>query len=339
MDVNQFKKEIASSNRKPFYLILGEDPEAREEAVIAAREAVNKDFFEFNYQNFSTDDVPFSQIIEAASTTPFFTPPRVVLVTRENYPDADLEKLANYLEKPNSDNVIALFVSEIKNDKRKVFQTALDKNQWVNCQAPSPAELPDWLVKRAAGKGTNLTRDGARTLLERLGGDNLSQLLDELDKMSLYPGPDVAIGPREVAELVNLGPTAVVYELSEPMALRDVGQAIKILLDLEEKSPPLSLSRAICNQFMSLLKFKASLDSLPPEHKSPAVALGLKPFRFLKLKDQAAGWTYGQMAKALKSILLAQRSLVTAPTPPAVVIEALALKLSLITPGQNDLDD
>jgi DNA polymerase-3 subunit delta len=328
MDVSQFAKEIGSGARKPFYLALGEDPEAQESVVAAAKKAVNPGFFDFNFQSFKTEGVDWGQIMEMVGTAPFFLPPRVVIIRREKYLQAELDKLAKYLENPNPDNVIVLSLDTLGEKPVKFFKEAFDKGLWIDCQAPQKNELPSWLIRKAAAKGVTLARDGAVAMIDRMG-DNLGLLLSDLEKLSLYPGPGTNLGAPEIAKLVSLGATAVVYELGEPLATDNPAEAVKALLDLADGGTAFSLLSIIENHFLRLYKFKISLETANPESLKTARPLGFHPFYFQKLRQQANNWPWGRLAQGIEAIFRAHRSLVTLPTPPMAVVENLTLALTV----------
>ncbi|MDR0548063.1 MAG: DNA polymerase III subunit delta [Deltaproteobacteria bacterium] len=327
MELTEFIKEIDSPNRQPFYLLLGDNPEAQAQAISAAKKVVDESFFDFNFQSFKSDEDNWGDILEEVGTAPFFIPPRVVVVRRDKFSDPELDKLARYLENPNADNVLLLLATQEQAEKPRFFKNYLERRLWVDCLAPDKNELPFWLIKKAQDRGVTLTNEGAQAMIERLG-DNLNQLLGELDKMSLYPGPETTITAKEVAELCSLGPTAIIYELGEPIANQNPALALEKILDLEEESSPYRLAVAIGNHFLRLYRFKVSLESANPESLTGATPLGFKPLYFQKLKGQVGKWSFNQLAEALKAIFRAQRAMFTVSTPQSLILQELTLNLS-----------
>ncbi|MDR1871174.1 MAG: DNA polymerase III subunit delta [Deltaproteobacteria bacterium] len=335
MDIKQFVAEIGSPKRQPLYVIKGADPEAIATAIEAAKGVVNPTYFDFNFESFKSEETEWGQIMEAASTSPFFIPPRVVVIKREKYLVGELEKLSRYLEKPNPDNTI-LLLSEEPSLRLKFFKEAEAKGRVVDCPAPGKKELPEWLIRQATLKGLNLGIDGARALLNRLGED-LNSLLAELEKLSIYPGGGVKLTAKEIAELVSLGPTAVIYDLGEPLANQALPAGIRALLDLEENTSSMSLSYAFSNHFLRLVKVKSYLESTRPESINSQRPMGLHPYHFRILKEQANRWSWPKLTEGLNAILAAHRGLVTlVSTKPETILEELAVSLgSMLSRGST----
>ncbi|MDR1609105.1 MAG: DNA polymerase III subunit delta [Deltaproteobacteria bacterium] len=326
MELERFVKEIASPQRQPFYLLVGSNPDSLDIAIKAAKGVVSPGFFDFNYQSFKTEDADWGQILEDAGTGPFFQPPRILVVKREKYLVSELERLSQFLLKPNPDNTI-LLIAENPGDKLKFFKDILDKNEEVDCRAPQKNELPGWLMKKATQKNVSLTLDGAKAMIDRLG-ENLSQLLAELDKFSLYPGPNVKLTAKEIASLVSLGPTAIIYELAEPLANQTVAEMTEVLLDLEENAEPFPLLHSVASHFLKLIKFKLSLETANPESLGSPTPLGLKPYYFSKLKAQAEIWSWPRLTWAVETIQRAYRDMVTVSTDKAVILEELTINIA-----------
>jgi DNA polymerase-3 subunit delta len=335
MELEQFIKEIGSPNRQPFYLLVGSNPESLDTAIQAAKKAVNPGFFDFNFQSFKSEDADWGQIMEAAGTGPFFLPPRVVIIKREKYLATELDRLAQFLLRPNPDNTIIL-IAEVPGEKQKFFKDYIDKGLEVDCLAPQKTELPGWLVKQASKKSVTLTLDGAKAMIDRLG-DNLGQLVAELEKLSLYPGPGTKLTAKEIANLVSLGPTAVVYELADPMASQNVSETVETLLDLEENAEALPLLYTVGTHFLKLVKHKIALETANPESLTAARPFGLHPFYFAKLSAQANKWSWPQLAKAVAAIHRAHRDMVTVSTAQVTIMEELAVHLATFLNQPSEL--
>jgi DNA polymerase-3 subunit delta len=172
-----------------------------------------------------------------------------------------------------------------------------------------------------------LTLAGAQAIIDRMG-DDLSFLTGELEKLSLYPGPGATLGPKEIAGLVSLGPTAVIYELGAPMATQKVDEVAAILLDLEEKAQAFPLMATVANHFLRIYRFKVDLETANPESLSGPRPMGFKPLYFQSLLAQAKLWDWRRLAQAIDKIYRAQRAMVTVSTPQSLILEELAMSLA-----------
>ncbi len=101
------------------------------------------------------------------------------------------------------------------------------------------AELLQWLTQEARSQGKTLALAAAQRLVE-IVGDNLAELSQELEKLSLFAGEEKALGPNLVNQLATHSRTYNIFALLD--ALGEPGThkrltALAHLLDLGEKEP------------------------------------------------------------------------------------------------------
>ncbi len=101
------------------------------------------------------------------------------------------------------------------------------------------AELYQWLTREAGNLGKTLTLAAAQRLVE-IVGDNLAELIHELEKLALYAGAEKSLTPNLVNQLATHSRTynifALVEALGEPGAHKRLS-ALGQLLDLGEPAP------------------------------------------------------------------------------------------------------
>jgi hypothetical protein len=81
------------------------------------------------------------------------------------------------------------------------------------------------------------------------------------------------------------------------------------------------------------LKFKFNLETANPESLTAARPLGLHPYYFEIMCGQAKKWSWAQLSAAVGAIVKAHRTIVTASTPPEIVLEELAVFLGTYLKG------
>ncbi|MDR1545382.1 MAG: DNA polymerase III subunit delta [Deltaproteobacteria bacterium] len=334
MNVDQFEKEMASAQRRPFYCIFGGDPSAVRRAVEAARRVVAPAYRSLNYRQFAWDELGkggMERVVLEAAANPFGEPPRVALVRfseDEKVTAEALEPLVKMLKKPNPSSTVVLAFSGAPDARFKLFKDAVKTGCDVDCRVPDKRDLPAWLEDRFAERGATLTSEGAKAIIERMG-DNLGALLGEADKLSLWPGGQTRLGPAQVRELVSLGPTAEIYELGQPLGAGRLDEALPTLLDLLEKNNARPLLWAVGTHFRRLLRLKAMLDASQGRVGNGELAseMGVQVFAVNRLRAQAERWSWARLKKALAAIGETHRLLVTSPVGDAMALQALAAKL------------
>jgi DNA polymerase-3 subunit delta len=92
--------------------------------------------------------------------------------------------------------------------------------------------LTGWLRNHAQAQGYDLREDAANLLVE-LSGDDLTQLVGEVEKAALAGGPDNRrVGTAEVRAVVGEHRLRHVFDLTRALTARDAGTALALLESL-----------------------------------------------------------------------------------------------------------
>jgi DNA polymerase-3 subunit delta len=326
----QFKKEI-KVKPKALYLLKGNDPFHIEDCVQAAREILDETALAFNFHSFRLGEDPSPMIVSEASSSSFFPSPRVVVVKVPefySFSAEDSETFTAWIKNPAQDSTIILLYE--KPDERTKFMKAVKESKGVvECLMPEKKGLPTWLTLAFQKQGMKINSEAVRVMLDR-AGDNPYVLIKEIEKLSLYPGPLAPITTKVILELVSLAPTAIIYELGEPVGEKNLQKAIPILMDLLESTEPFALIYSLGTHLKRLFSIKLKLLEFEEQGKPQsdvARALGLHPFYYEKLRDQARRWSLEELQVALERIENASRVIVTTSIPTAIVLEELVVAL------------
>jgi DNA polymerase-3 subunit delta len=189
-------------------------------------------------------------VVNAASTLPFMTGQRLVVVRRaQALGTRHAEALAAYAKNPNPTTCLVLLADEGLRASRERradhwLLSALPASAVVDLPVRQGRELAGWLRQRAALDGLQVSDEAARMLVDWVGDDGAA-LLGETRKAALAGGADNhAVGVKEVTAVVGEHRLAGVFELVRAVQRRDVGTALRTLdrlLAIEEPMRVLSL--------------------------------------------------------------------------------------------------
>jgi DNA polymerase-3 subunit delta len=342
MNPQEFETEITSSARKPFYLIAGGEPNALRRCVEAARKAVNPSFFQFNYRQYTLEEinkVGWPHLGMEASANPFGSPPRVIVI-RLNESEkllTEAQGVLTTIKKSKNPNVTVVVALDAPPDARlKFFKDLAKENCEVDCRAPTKGALVTWLINQFKDRGCKLSSTGANAMIDRIGA-HPGLLLGEVEKLSLYPGPSVTLNVEQIQELVPFGPTAEIFELGMPVGAGNLNEAVPTLLELLENISPLPLVYALDTHFRRLTHLKTLLLDTANNFTNAELAtqLGTSPFFLPRLLPQIKLWSLESLKQALLAIETANVGLVTSRADPKIIIEELVIKLCLMT--QKDI--
>ncbi|HOC16870.1 MAG TPA: hypothetical protein PKK95_01310 [Vicinamibacterales bacterium] len=224
-----FRRQIASGELGPLYLVTGPDDVEMSRLAAALTESVPEDFRAFNVHRFhGTDKVTLAQVLDAASAYPLLAPRRVVLLLQagrvlgkkgqaddepeEAGPDdetvgeaverpgaprktggpAPLQVLKQYAAAPHDHATVAIFAPGLQ----RAFEDIGGRAVMVFCE-PDQDPINDL----AAEHGVRF-HPAAAQLLRQRAGDDLERLKADAERVLLYAAGSQVI-TREQVEAVS----------------------------------------------------------------------------------------------------------------------------------------
>jgi DNA polymerase-3 subunit delta len=366
MKVEEFEIEITSPQRKPFYVVVGDDPSAVHRCLEAARKAVDPALYQLNYRQYGLealkkstskrsaqesevasgrDDlktVAWVRMTQELTTNPFGKPPRIVLIllSENENPSAEvLEKLLNFRPLIVRSATLILMQRSAPDARLKFFKTVQKDGLLVDCQLPSRANLPNWLVAKFKEQGLRIGPDAVRAMIDRIGS-NPGILLSEIGKLAVYPGPSVIITKEHIRTLVSLGSTSAIFELGSPLATGRLEKAVPILMDLLAANDAIPITSALGTHFRQLTHIKVIIEAKNGwvSDEELAAATGVNQYRLKLFREQLELWTLPRLREAMAAIVECQRTLVTSSMTRDLPLQALVVKLAnLAKPTRNEV--
>ena len=307
MDRKEFTQLIKAGTVSGAYLFVGVEVNIKAATLQALRKAILPEGME--ELNESLMDAPdASAIIAACETLPFLADKRLVIVREHpaltGRSDAD-EKLLSYI--PNvPESAVLVFLCRGKADARKKLYTAIKKAGGIVSFAPlTDAELNAWVVKAFAGLGKSVSPQTASVLTFTVGSDT-ALLRWEIDKLAALAGDRDTVTEEDVHAVATRSIECTVFEMVDAVVAGQQGKAFGLLRDmLTAGSDRLGILAMLLRQFRLMQHIKI----MQYEKLSPAdikTRLGIAPFAAERCIRQAAGYTGGQVKKAVQICLNAE---------------------------------
>jgi len=252
-------RELEAGTLRPAYLLAGDEPLLRDDALAALRSAALGDADpSFNLDRLDGAGVGPGELVDAVRTLPVFAPRRlVVLVEPEarrgggrGVPDA----LAGLVKELAPDDPTLLVVVAARPDRRarwvKAFGDAV-----VSCEAPRRArEVAAFARAEAERQGVAFERGVAEALAARVG-PQLLLLRQEIAKLALLAGPGEAVTRAHVEAGTGLAAEEPIWDLTDAIGEGRPADALHLLSRLlEAGSPPPVLLGALVSHFRKLLR-------------------------------------------------------------------------------------
>ena len=263
---------------------------------------------EDNITKYNLDIENVINAIEEASIVSMFDSKKIVIcegcsfLTGDNKKEInhDIDSLIKYINNPFTDVYLVFIVRKEKLDDRKKIVKELKKNSTViECNKILSHNLNNYLRNYINENGYNIQNDALSLLIEK-SSSNLSNLINECNKIFLYKEDDKNITAIDVDNLVFKNIEDNIFELINAILEKNKEKIINIYNDLLLKGEePIKLIVMIANQFRLILQVKLMIKNGYKE-KDMASIINEHPYR-VKLATQTS-FTINQLIKYLRQL-------------------------------------
>ena len=303
MKPEEFNRAVEKGELGPLYLLYGDEPYLVERGVKKLLErAVDPGFRDFNLNVFYGNECKGDEVFGAAQTLPMFAERRVVLVKKGGELTAGaMEILLSYLQDPSPSTCLVLQAEKI-DGRKKFFAEFKKRGELVEFKRPYENQLGPYVRDevRAAGKKIDAA---AAELLAYLVGNNLQELVSQIEKLCVYCGKKEVIGVAEVKAIVSDTKVENVFEFTDALGAKDLGRALRMLTSLlQDGEAPLRVLGAVARHFRQLWQVRELLDrKVPPGDL--AKASGINPYFLKKVTDQARNYKVSELKLVFERML------------------------------------
>ena len=323
MTLEELRGELAAGTLRPAYLIAGEEPLQRDEALAALRAHVLAGApVDFNLDRLDGVATTRAELIDALRTLPVMAARRLVELREPEAPRAVgrglAEALASVVEELQRGSASVLVVIAAKIDRRTRWVRAVGEAATIQCDAPrGRRELVAFIRGEAKRQAVSLAKGVPERLAERIGAQPLL-LRQEIAKLSLLvEGKSEVTLEHVVAASIDVAEEPV-WELTDAIGAGHGADALVLLARLARggAAPPLVLG-ALASHFRRLLRVRGG------------GSVGVPPFVRQKLESQAQRYSEARLVACLGAIHETDLALKgSGALPPQLALERLVIGLS-----------
>jgi DNA polymerase-3 subunit delta len=323
LTLEELRVSLEAGKLLPAYLIAGEEPLQRDDALAALREHVLAGApADFNLDRLDAAAISPAELIDALRTLPVMARHRLVELREPDAPRAAGrglgEALSAMIEELGRDGASVLVVIAARVDRRTRWVRAMGESATVRCDPPrGRREIAAFIRSEAKRQGVPLAKGVAERLGERVGAQPLL-LRQEIAKLSLLAGPQNEVTLEHVVAAAVDVAEEPVWDLTDAIGDGRGADAVTLLARLARggAAPPLVLG-ALAAHFRRLLRLRGG------------GSLGVPPFVRQKLESQAQRYTESRLVACLGAIHEADLALKgSSPLPPQLSLERLVIGLS-----------
>jgi len=244
----RFVSDLQSRKLRPAYVFVGDEAFFRKRFRDAILEhLVPADLRDFSLFEFDLAETDVAEILDRARTPSLMAPFQVFFVRGvknlfgRGSNDDKLAAIEEYCKNPNPDALI-VFVADhisIPADVRRMEMQDRERYQRIResmgqyCGIVELARVEEgeavrWIADFCSSRGVKIEPDGARELVDALGGD-MMMISNELEKLILYASEKKRITLGDVETMVLAAKQRSLYELTDAISSKDRVRALEIL--------------------------------------------------------------------------------------------------------------
>jgi len=307
-----FENIIASLKVKkyaPIYFLEGEEPYYIDQiADYIENNILDESEKEFNQTILYGKDTDLISLISAAKRFPMMADKQVIIVreaqeiknltdtinvkikSKSAKKETEISPLEEYVLKPLSTTVLVICYKYKTLDKRTAIAKSMDKNAVMFLsEKVREYKLAEWIGKYTNEHKIKINSKAVQMLADHLGND-LSRIVNELNKLAINKKGDAEITPDDVQQFIGISKDFNIFELQNAIAVKDILKANRIT-DYFAKNPkehPFEMNLAVLYTYFSKLLFYQTL----PDKSAQSIMSQMR-VSFNQIKDlETAGRNY-----------------------------------------------
>lgn len=285
MPRESFENIIASLKAKkyaPIYFLEGEEPYYIDQiADFIENNVLDESEKEFNQTILYGKDTDLISLISAAKRFPMMAERQVIIVreaqeiknltetvnvkikSKSTKKETEISPFEEYALKPLSTTLLVICYKYKTLDKRTGIAKSMDKNAVMfSSEKIKDYKLAEWIAKYTTDHKIKINPKAVQMLADHLGND-LSRIVNELNKLAINKKKDDEITPDDVQQFIGISKDFNVFELQNAISAKDILKANKII-DYFAKNPkehPFEMNIAVLYTYFSKLLFYQTLPS------------------------------------------------------------------------------
>lgn len=261
MTEHDLEKQIKTGSFLPVYFFYGEEPFLVERAGRRIMDqAVDPAMKDFNLNIYYGADCKGTEILDTSQTLPMFAERRVVIVKQaDKLPTSTQEGLLPYLANPSPETCL-LFLATKPDLRRKFFSELKKQSGTLEFKKLYDNKLGPFISSEAAAHNKKVDNAGAE-MLAFMVGNNLQELVSQIEKAALYIGSKPVIGVEDIKAIVSQSKTFTAFELARYIGEKNLPKSLATLQSmLQNGDEAVMILGALSSHFRRIWRIRELLD-------------------------------------------------------------------------------
>ena len=309
MTFEQFSQAVRTDRISPQVLVHGEEGYLVDQAArLVMNTIVPADSRDFNLTVVHGRDLKGHELVDQARTLPVFASRRLVVIRNAHEASAEqMEAFSAYLEDPVPETFLLVTAATV-DKRRKFFQKFAQVGEVIEFKRLYENQLPQFIRDRARDAGRTFTGPALKLFCRRVG-NNLAEVMGELDKLTSYVGEREYFEEEDVAEVVSDTRVESVFALTDAIGSGDRATALRLLQRLlDDGQPPLVILSMLVRHFRQLWKTRELLQQGVPQKDLPR-RIGINPYFLGNLMAQAKRCAEAPLREVFPRLLAVDQAL------------------------------
>lgn len=345
MKVHELQSQISREGLSPLYLVIGEEPYFRDQALSILRVAGQENDGSESTNNSTTndpsqmfhvdvvygDETDASEILALSEEASFFSLRRLLIIKWADKLSArDGEALMPYFQAPNETTTLVITAAKL-DGRTKWVQDLKKRATVVECAPVFEGQRAGWVTQRARELGLQL-EDSALEILKDQVAEGLYGTAGELEKLVAFMPEGHRVRAQDVETVRGKPPGISVFDWSEAVARGDQGRALDIVAkNLETGEAPLRMLGAFLWQMRKIWKTHALMQEGQDAGQAARQA-GIPPFRAREFVQQVQRWKEPHLRRAWELFAQADSALKGGrASRPKLILDDLVIQLCQAT--------
>lgn len=331
MNVASIINDWKNKQFKTIYWLEGEEDYFIDEVMAyAEKEILSPADASFNLTVFYGRDADWAGIVNACRRYPMFADRQVVLL-KEAQQMRDIEKLEAYIENPSPSTLLVVSYKGKTLDGRTRLSKILKKQgEVLTTRKIYDHQLLPWIRETAAAKGFSINDKALHLLAEHIGND-LSRIVNELDKLSLNVEGEKNITENDIEKYIGISKEYNIFELQKALSKKDAAAAIRIIQYFEANPKAVPAPLIIPSLYGYFSKIMPVYFMTDKSERSLRPLFYNNPALVEQVQDTLKNYSYLEIEKIILLLHHANLKLVGIDTPtgiaPASFLKEMSYKI------------
>ncbi|HXH18697.1 MAG TPA: DNA polymerase III subunit delta [Chitinophagales bacterium] len=233
-EYKQLLRDLQNQIYHPLYLLHGEEPYYIDRiSDYIERHVLSEAEKSFNQTIIYGKDTGYKDLLDIVMRYPMMSNYQVVIL-KEAQQFRDFDALLRYFEHPMRSTIFVICYKYKKFDGRsKAYKLLSTKGVTLESKKLYDNQIPAFIDSLAKEMEIHLSHDATELLTEYLG-NNLSKIMNELEKLSLNVGKGTTVSTHHIEKYIGISKDYNVFELTKALALRNKPRTFRIVKYFEK---------------------------------------------------------------------------------------------------------